>query len=183
MNEGPAVWPLSLRLIHWVTAVLVLSTLVLGVYMVQLVHDPSERFDLTQKHKSIGVLILFLTIVRLCLRLAKRSPAPEPVSPLLVVAAKAAHIALYGLLLVMVFSGWLMTSTTPVRIPTLLGAFELPYPLAPNLAIYRLAHSIHAVSAAALASLIAVHVAATLVHGLLWRDRTFLKMSWYRRST
>jgi cytochrome b561 len=179
MNEGAVGWPLSLKLIHWASAALVLGTLALGVYMVQVVHDPAERFDLTQRHKSIGVAILALTVVRLCLRLLTTAPTPEPVSPPLLAAAKAAHIILYGLLLAMVLSGWLMASTTPVRIPTsVFGAFELPYPLAPDLSVYRFAHAIHVVSAIALASLIAVHAAATLVHALLWRDRTLLRMWW-----
>jgi cytochrome b561 len=57
MDEGAAVWPLSLRLIHWASAALVLGALGCGVYMVQLVHDPAERFELTQTHKSIGIAV------------------------------------------------------------------------------------------------------------------------------
>jgi cytochrome b561 len=183
MNEGAAVWPLSLRLIHWATAALVLGTLALGVYMVQLVHDPAERFDLTQRHKSVGVAILALTVVRLGVRLVTVAPPPEPASRALLAAAKAAHVTLYVLLLVMVLSGWLMASTTPVRVPTVVfGVFQLPYPLPPDLSAYRFAHAIHVASAIALALLIAVHVAATLVHTLRWHDRTLLRMCWKRRS-
>ena len=63
MNED-AVWPLALRIMHWVTAALVLGALLLGVTMVQVVRDPGERFELTQTHKSIGVAILGLALVR-----------------------------------------------------------------------------------------------------------------------
>ena len=94
MNEEAA-WPLALRIIHWVMAALVLGALLIGVTMVQVVHDPAERFELTQTHKSIGVAILGLALVRLCLRIRATAPVPEPAAPLVMNAAKAVHIALY----------------------------------------------------------------------------------------
>jgi cytochrome b561 len=181
MNEQAA-WPPTLRIMHWVMAALVLGTLLLGVTMVQVVRDPAERFELTQTHKSIGVAILLLALVRLCLRIRASAPVAEPAAPLLILAAKAVHIALYVLLLAMPLSGWLMASTTPVRVPTsVFGLFDLPYPLEPDFAMYRFARGIHVASAIALASLIALHVAAALVHSLLWRDHTVRRMWWESR--
>lgn len=72
-----AVWP-SLRLAHWVSAALVLAALGLGTVMVQFVHNPALRFELTQTHKSMGIAILALTVLRLCRRLFGRAPKPEP---------------------------------------------------------------------------------------------------------
>jgi cytochrome b561 len=81
------------------------------------------------------------------------------------------------LLLLMPFSGWLMVTTTPVRVPTVIfGLFALRYPLAPDLTIYRFAHATHVALAVVLAALIAVHVAAAMVHALAWRDRTFKRV-------
>jgi len=182
MNDGAAVWPLSLRLFHWVTAALVLGMLGLGTYMVQFVHDPAERFELTQTHKSIGVVILALTVIRLCRRVIAAVPKPEPAAPLMQFAAKAAHIVLYALPLIMPLSGWLMTTTTPVRVPTIVfGPFTLPYPLAPDLALYRVARAIHLTAAIVLAALVVLHVAAAITHALVWRDRTLVRMWWQRR--
>jgi cytochrome b561 len=176
MNEE-AGWPPALRIMHWLTAALVLGALLLGVTMVQVVHDPGVRFELTQTHKSIGVAILLLAFVRLCLRIRATAPVPEPAAPLLMIAAKAVHIALYVLLLAMPLSGWLMGSTTPVRVPTsIFGLFDLPYPLAPEFAAYRFARGIHVACAISLALLIAFHVAATLVHSLFWHDHTVRRM-------
>jgi cytochrome b561 len=180
MSEAEAGWPLPFRLIHWASAVLVIATLGYGVYMVQLVHNTGERFELTQTHKSLGVAVLVLTIARLCLRLFVTAPAPESTTSLLILAAKAAHAALYALLLMMPLSGWLMATTTPVRVPTFAFNFlQLPYPLAPNLPIYQFAHAIHVGAAIGLALLVAVHVAAAMIHALLWRDRTLDRM-WRR---
>jgi cytochrome b561 len=141
MNEDLPAWPLPLRLAHWVSAALVIGTLGLGTYMVELVGDSAERFDLTQTHKSIGVTIFALTVMRLVLRTVTAAPKPEPAAPL----------------------------------------FELPYPLAPDLPTYRLAHVVHVAAAIALAILIVLHSAAALVHALWWRDRTLMRM-WRKPS-
>jgi cytochrome b561 len=158
-------WPLALRLVHWVSAVLVIGLLALGTYMVQLAADPAERFDLTQTHKSIGIVVLALTVLRLCLRVVTTAPKRER-APLLL-AAKATHAGLYALLLLMPLSGWLMATTTPVRVPTdVLGLFALPYPLTPDLATYRIAHAIHVTAAISLAVLVFLHSAAAMAHAL-----------------
>jgi cytochrome b561 len=181
MNEG-GVWPRSVRFLHWASAVLVIAAIGLGTYMVQLVHDPAERFELTQTHKSIGIAVLALTLVRLCLRILTNAPNPDPAAPFVLLAAKVTHAFLYGLLLVMPLSGWLMATTTPVRVPTFVfGLVELPYPLSPDLTTYRIAHTIHVVSAIFLALLIVLHVATANIHAFVWRDRTLARM-WSRRS-
>jgi cytochrome b561 len=74
--------------------------------------------ELTQTNKSVGVAVFALMVVRLCRRILTTGPKPDPAGPLLRRAPKAAHIALYGLLLLMPLSGWLMATTTPVRVPT-----------------------------------------------------------------
>jgi cytochrome b561 len=181
MNKGVSVWPPSLRLAHWASAALVFAALGLGTYMVQFVHDPAERFELTQTHKSIGVAVLAITVVRLCLRILTNAPKPEPAALLVLLAAKVAHVVLYALLLVMPLSGWLMATTTPVRVPTFVfGLVELPYPSSPDLTTYRIAHTIHVVSAIFLASLVVLHVAAAVIHAFLWQDRTLARMLWRR---
>jgi len=176
MNEVAA-WPAALRLLHWLSAALVLGMLTLGTVMVQLVQDPARRFDLTQTHKSVGIVVLALSVARLCLRLFSAAPPPEPASRPLLIAAKTAHIGLYALLLLMPLSGWLMVSTTPVRVPTaVFSVFVLPYPLAPDLALYRVAHALHVGLGIALAGLIALHIGAALLHAWWWRDRTLRRM-------
>jgi cytochrome b561 len=163
-------WPRALRLVHWASALLVIGLLTLGTYMVQLVADPAERFDLTQTHKSIGVIVLALTVLRLCLRMLATAPKRER-APLLL-AATATHTSLYVLLLLLPLSGWLMATTTPVRVPTVvLGLFTLPYPFAPDLATYRLAHAVHVTAAIYLALLVFLHSAAAMAHALRGRRR------------
>ena len=74
-------------------------------------------------------------------------------------------------------SGWLMATTTPVRVPTVVfGLFALPYPMVPDLTIYRAAHAAHVVLAILLSVLIALHVVAAMIHALIWRDQTLARM-------
>jgi cytochrome b561 len=177
-------WPLPLRLIHWISAALVIGALGLGTYMVWVVENPAERFDLTQTHKSIGVIVFVLTMARLCLRILTRAPKPEPFAPGLRMsslalrqAAKATHVCLYVLLVVLPLSGWLMATTTPVRVPTrVFGLFDLPYPLAPDLPIFRFSLAVHVAAAISLAILVVLHFAAALVHAFWWRDRAMRRM-------
>jgi cytochrome b561 len=82
----------------------------------------------------------------------------------------------------MPLSGWLMATTTPVRVPTFVfGLVELPYPLLPDLTTYRIAHTIHVVSAIFLASLVVLHIVAAVIHAFVWQDRTLARM-WSGRS-
>jgi cytochrome b561 len=141
----------------------------------QLVEDPAERFDLTQTHKTIGVVVLALTVLRLCLRVLATAPQREH-APLL--AAKAMHAGLYTLLLLLPLSGWLMATTTPVRVPTVVfGLFALPYPLAPDLAMYRLAHAVHVTAAIALAALVLLHALTVSATGFVTPSKVRLPMT------
>jgi len=181
MSEVSA-WPLPLRLIHWASTALVLGALGLGAYMVALVQDPARRFDLTQTHKSIGITVLVLTAMRVGVRFLTAAPKPLPLAPPLQRVAAATHVSLYALLLLVPLSGWLMATSTPVRVPTIVfGLFALPYPLGPDLPMYQVAHAAHVVAAFALAALVALHVAVALVHALWWRDGILMRM-WQQRS-
>jgi cytochrome b561 len=110
-----------------------------------------------------------------------RRPKPEPVSRFVGITAKAVHVGLYVLLLLLPLSGWFVVTSTPVRVPTVIfGLFELPYPLVPDIGRFRFAHAAHVVLAVALAALVGLHVAAGLVHAWVWRDRTLARMSFWR---
>jgi cytochrome b561 len=177
MAEGAPAWPLSMRLTHWASAAMVIAAAGLGAYAVQLVQNPAERFDLTQTHKSIGLTVFALTVMRFCLRALTTAPKSEVSSPWLVRVARATHITLYALLLLLPLTGWLMAMTTVIRVPTtFFGFFELPYILAPDLPSYYLARVLHGVAAIALAFLIAVHIAAAIMHAVWWRDDTMARM-------
>ena len=182
MNEPAATWPLAMRIAHWLSAALVIVLLALGAVMVFAVVDPARRFELTQIHKPLGILALVLAGVRLSCRLCSSAPKVALTSRTAALAAKAAHLSLYLLLFLMPLSGWLMVTTTPIRIPvSLFGFVDLPFPLAPDLATYQAARTTHLVLSIALALMVVVHTGAAMVHQFLWRDGTLARM-WGRSA-
>ena len=114
-------------LIHWVSALCVGGLAVVGISMVRM--TPSmESYTLYQYHKSIGVTVLTLTIIRLLWRKYHAAPTPPPwITPR---DKKLATITKHLMLTLLVISpllGWTMVSVSPLNLPTVL--FEtIPLP-------------------------------------------------------
>ena len=99
------------------------------------------------------------------------APAIEPVPPRWqALLAKAAHFALYGLMIVLPLSGWLMLSAGGKPIPFF--AWELPPLVAPSKSLARRLQEVHEAIASAGYALIGLHAAAALFHHYLLRDNT-----------
>lgn len=65
------------RLIHWVSAAVIVGMFAVGLWMVDLSYY-SEWYRIAPNwHKSVGVLLLALTLFRLVWKLVKPSPAIE----------------------------------------------------------------------------------------------------------
>lgn len=181
--------------LHWAIAIAVLFMLPLGFIM----HERAEHGDASQAvfaafqlHKSIGLTVLALTLVRLVWRLTHRPPplaAGMPAWERLV--ARATHWGFYVLTVAMPFTGWLYVSAgwsvhteQPLPVPThWFGLFEVPHlfglPHAGNDVRQETAHAAltaHAVLALAAIGLAALHVAAALKHHFVNRDATLSQM-------
>ena len=97
------------RLLHWLMAVCILAMLFIGVGMVSTVMP--KYLQLVSIHKSLGIAILLLALVRLMVRLRYGAPPlpadlPEPMK----LAAHLSHYALYALMIGMPLIGWGMLS-------------------------------------------------------------------------
>ena len=178
MSAKP-VWPLSVRILHWLGAAAILFMLALGFAMVNLVGDPGARFDLYQAHKSVGLLVLALMLARLALRLMRAKPAPiASIPPWQNRAAAAMHGLLYALTIALILAGYAMVSTSPLPLPVALPfGFTAPSLLAPNDALSESFKQLHHVLAALLALCVGGHVAAALKHRFVDRDGTLRRMS------
>ncbi|MCG8563353.1 MAG: YceI family protein [Hyphomicrobiales bacterium] len=173
------------RLLHWASAALVLVMLGLGVAMVRWVTDLATKVSLYQLHKSLGMTVLAVTLVRLAWRWTHaRPPYPASMAPWETRAAGANHMALYVLLIALPLSGWAMVSASTLPIPTVLfGWLPLPHigvlaELTPERkkAIEPLLKDVHFVLAITLASLVALHIAAALRHQLVLKDGLLRRM-------
>ncbi|VAW08545.1 hypothetical protein MNBD_ALPHA05-755, partial [hydrothermal vent metagenome] len=87
--------------LHWAIAVLILTQIASGLYMAGLPNSSSVKFDLYQLHKSFGLSILGLTLIRLGWRLAHKPPAlPSFMPGWQKLIARLTHWAFYALMLI-----------------------------------------------------------------------------------
>lgn len=176
--NAPARWSGATIALHWLSAALIVALLAQGWIMVHGDLAAATKFDLYQQHKSLG----FLSLALLLARLAARAVHPAPAPPASMAswerrAAKAAHLALYGLMLAAVASGWLLVSAAILAIPTrFFGLFVIPGLTGPNAALSAAATTAHYVISRAMIGLIALHGAAALKHHWLDRDEVLRRM-------
>lgn len=164
------------RLLHWVMAVLVLLMIPAGFIMIQKGLPRGLQDSLFIFHKNFGVLLLVLIVLRAIYR-AFRKPPPEPASlhPLQRLAASLTHIGLYTMLFIMPLAGYVRVRAGGFPIESLdaLGVAAL---VPRSEALANAAKAVHYYGSFVLAVLIAMHVGAALLHGLVLRDGVFSRM-------
>jgi cytochrome b561 len=169
--------------LHWLIALILISNFVLAWQF----EDAKglAKFELFQWHKSLGITVLVLSLVRLAWRLINPPPPPlASMKPWQQHASMAVHLGFYVIMIGMPMSGWLMVSASPRNIPTLLfGVINLPYlPFVHGLAVEQakaLAEAFseaHEVMAWITYGLIGLHVGAALKHQFLDRDTIVSRM-------
>lgn len=103
------------RLFHWVIALLILTDLALGLIgeNIPRTADTAETLKtLYSVHKTIGVSVLFLAILRILWALVQPRPVPvHPARRAETLLAEVIHWALYGAIIVMPLSGWVIHSS------------------------------------------------------------------------
>src|ERR1700755_2912986 len=97
------------RFLHWLMAACILAMFFIGVGMVSTVMP--KYVPLLATHKTLGITILVLALIRLGVRARYGAPAlpadlPEPMK----LAAQLSHYALYALMIGMPLIGWAMQS-------------------------------------------------------------------------
>jgi cytochrome b561 len=168
-------YTITARVLHWITAVLILSTIPLGLVIANDWGGALQEF-LYDLHRSIGALIIPLIPLRLIHRWANPPlPLPDDIPAVQRFAAHATHWALYALLLVQPILGW--TATSAYRAPiTMFGWFELPPIWPENRGLSELMFSIHGLIGLVLAGLVAVHIGGALYHHFIRKDRVLMRM-------
>lgn len=179
--ERPARWHPASVALHWLTLLLVLFQFWIAGPMRDESRDLISRFDLYQRHKSVGLTIALFVMLRLMLRLVVTQPGPFERNPWLRGAAASVHGGLYLCLLALPITGLLMAAAAPIQIPTLyFGLFQIPHPIGADPAVYKRMLWLHDQLGNILIALGGVHVAAVAVHMLLWRD-SLLRRMWFGR--
>ncbi|CAA7627392.1 cytochrome b [Magnetospirillum sp. SS-4] len=163
--------------LHWAMAAAILGLLAMGFVMTAQKPGSPLQFQLYQMHKSFGALVLVLTAVRLGWRLGHRPPPlPAHMAGWERRAAHAGHHLLYLLMLALPLAGWVVVSTSPFNIPTLLfGTIPLPHLPLPR-DIHGGAKLAHAAGAWIMIAALVAHVGAALRHHIMLGDDVMRRM-------
>ncbi|MCG2841508.1 cytochrome b [Sandaracinobacter sp. RS1-74] len=178
--------------LHWLIALLLIGNFVGGLLMEDLFNaaDPATRqlgFTVAQLHKSIGLTILVLSLVRLGVRLvAGAPPLPAHMTPVERLLSKLTHWGFYAVMILVPLSGWVMVSASPLAFPTIwFGLFEWPHlPIASSKETAGAASEAHELMAFFGAFLFFLHVGGALKHHFWDRDDVLARMlPWVRRPS
>lgn len=165
------------QFLHWAIVVLLIVQFTLAALADELPRGV-EKLELVTRHKSFGITILALAVVRIVWRLLNRPPPLPPMPRWQRAASQVSHWGMYALLLAMPLIGW-MSSSSANHPVSWFGLYQLPDLVGPSRPLHDVLHDLHETLAVLLLTLIGVHVAAALKHqfrdrdGLLWRMLPF----------
>jgi len=168
-------WSRTARSLHWLMALLILLQAVVGWIGHEMERSPL-KVDVLTAHKSLGITLLMLAVLRLLWRWTHPAPPHPAGSPRWQLwAARLTHVALYILMIALPLSGWLVASTSIV--PWKLW-WLIPWPriAAADKTLHEIAQDVHEALVWWLVAVLAVHVAAALWHHFAKRDTVLLRM-------
>ncbi len=168
-------WGALAQTFHWVIVVL----LVIQVTLAEMADDlPAgmRKLTLLARHKSVGITILALVILRLAWRAADEHPAlPANLKPYERTLARLTHLALYVLLFAMPLTGWTMSSARGFPV-SWFGFFTLPDLVPKSRPLYEALLITHQTLAWFLFAVVALHVAGALKHHFVHKDDVLRRM-------
>jgi cytochrome b561 len=168
-------WGWVAQLLHWTIVVLIIAQFVLASSADDLPNG-LEKLKLLATHKSIGMTVLMLALVRIAWRLANPAPPPPATTPRWqVLAARTSHLLLYLLLLLQPVTGWIMSSARNFPV-SYFGWFQWPDLVSPSDELHERFEDIHHLLAEALLVVAVVHAAAALYHHFWVKDDVLRRM-------
>ena len=174
--SAPAGYSGLQKALHWGTALLVAGLVPAGLLMTGLPWGSETKNRLYELHKSFGLIVASLVLVRVLVRVRRGAPPLEPGIPAWQRrAAHASHAALYGLLVLVPLLGWAGTSACCAPV-TLFGTLILTLPVSGGMEVGKAILAVHGAAALLLVGVVAVHAGAALQHHLVRRDATLLRM-------
>lgn len=163
------------QILHWVIVILVFTQFVIGSIAADLPLG-MQRLVWLSRHKSIGMTIFALVILRLLWRwinplphLPARMPGYEQR------LARFTHWLFYGLLLCLPIAGWLNSSASNLTV-SWFGVFNWPDLVEPDKQFAYVAKEIHEILAWVLFGLVSLHIIAALRHHFILKDDVLTRM-------
>ncbi len=167
--SAPAKW------LHWIIAICIFFLIPVGISLDKVPEGPLQD-RLFNLHRSFGVLVLALAIVRVMVRRLYGPPAHYAgLTRFEQIASTAVHHSLYALILVTPLLGWAMMSTYRAEVPVF-GLFNLPPILPQSDLLTKIFSKLHALSGILMALLVIAHAGGALMHFIIKRDGVLERM-------
>ena len=163
------------KALHWALAALILGLLCLGFYMGKMEFS-STKMTVIMLHKSFGMSVLGLVILRVIWRLVRPPPAPlDSHAPWEKILSKTVHLLLYLAMIGMPLSGWVMTSAAEYPV-NFFGLFDIPMIAPKDEGLAGLAGELHEYFAFMLYAAIGLHFLGAAKHHIVDKDMTLRRM-------
>jgi cytochrome b561 len=176
LRNSPARYGWVSMVLHWGVALVVFGLFALGLWMVGLDYYSTWRKDAPDLHKSIGITLFAVMLVRIVWRLI--SPAPPALasySRLTRIGAAFGHAFLYVGLFAVMIAGYLISTADGVGIPVF-GLFEIPALVSGLPDQADTAGVVHLYLAWVLVVFAGLHGVAAFKHHFIDRDATLTRM-------
>jgi cytochrome b561 len=156
-------YTIFMRVLHWVMAIIILGLIVFGFWMEDLPKDYPDKGYIYGLHKSFGVLILILFILRVIVRLcSKIPPLPRTIPIKIHKFSHIAHYLLYILMFIVPVIGYFMSNSFGYSVG--LFGINLPDIFPEDKPLGRLIHDWHGYFAYTLLAIVILHVIGALKH-------------------
>lgn len=163
------------QILHWLIAALIALMYGLGWYMKGLPLG-QHKYDVYVLHKSLGLTIFALVVVRLAWRLISPPPPLPPTMPAWErLAARLSHGALYALLLIQPMIGFVHSNATNFPV-VVWGTLPLPPLIGPEQGLGEPLAGAHEIVARIILVIVGLHVAAALRHHVVLKDDILRRM-------
>ncbi len=175
IRNTPNAYGLVAQLFHW-AIVVGIALQYIWAWRADETDSIRLEYQLIVQHKSIGMTVLALAILRIGWRLFNRPPAlPAGMKRWERLAATFTHWALYGVILMLPISGWIYSSAAGYG-AEFYGLLDIPDLVGTSEALEDVFHEIHELLGIALLVLVGVHVAAALQHHFIKKDNVLKRM-------
>jgi cytochrome b561 len=181
IRNTTARWGAVAQLLHWLIVVLIITQVVLASIAEDLPLG-MKKLAMYARHKSVGITILGLAVLRLAWRWANPTPAlPDTLKPYERRLATLTHAALYLILFAMPLTGWTMSSARGFPV-SWFGFFQLPDLVPKNQSLFEALRQTHDTLALMLGAVVFLHVAAALKHHFMLKDDVLRRMLPFTKS-
>lgn len=167
------------KFLHWVMGFTIIGMLAFGFIMTSMPPGPVKWNFYYMIHKSIGVTLLVLLLIRLFWRWINPTPMLT-VAGFMAIIARLSVYVLYFAMLTMTLSGYIMSEAAnhPIQFFNL---FTIPTLVPLNRDLAMVAVEIHYYAAFATIGIVCAHILAALYHHFVLRDSVLTRM-WVKRK-